>query len=150
MSRLSLSMSKVKRIYINVMKSISYIITLLWRHNGRDGVSNHPPDDCLLNRPCRHRSKKTYKLRVAGLCAGNSPVTGEFPAQMASNSENVPIWWRHHEIYLEPWKGGFRYAAIIHLPIDIEGVIRREWGSSECGDTLCRAIFNLISICHKR
>ena len=29
------------------------------------------------------------------LC-GNSPVTGEFPAQMASNAENVSIWWRHH------------------------------------------------------
>ena len=24
-------------------------------------------------------------------------VTGEFPAQMASNAENVSIWWRHHE-----------------------------------------------------
>ena len=23
-------------------------------------------------------------------------VTGEFPAQMASDAENVPIWWRHH------------------------------------------------------
>ena len=22
--------------------------------------------------------------------------TGEFPAQMASNVENVSIWWRHH------------------------------------------------------
>ena len=21
---------------------------------------------------------------------------GEFPAQMASNAENVSIWWRHH------------------------------------------------------
>ena len=28
---------------------------------------------------------------------GNSPVTGEFPAQMASNVENVFIWWRHHD-----------------------------------------------------
>ena len=27
---------------------------------------------------------------------GNSPGTGEFPAQMASNAENVSIWWRHH------------------------------------------------------
>ena len=34
----------------------------------------------------------------AGLCVGNSPVTGEFPAQMASNAENVSIWWRHHEL----------------------------------------------------
>ena len=23
--------------------------------------------------------------------------SGEFPAQMASNAENVPIWWRHHD-----------------------------------------------------
>ena len=30
------------------------------------------------------------------LCEGNSPVTVEFPAQRASNAENVPIWWRHH------------------------------------------------------
>ena len=36
-------------------------------------------------------SKKTSKLRVTGLCAGNSPVTGEFPAQKASNAENVSI-----------------------------------------------------------
>ena len=52
---------------------------LLWRHNGRDGVSNHQPHDCLLNHIFRPRSKKTSKLRVTGLCAGNSPMTGEFP-----------------------------------------------------------------------
>ena len=46
----------------------------------------------------RHRSKKTSKLRVTGLSAGNSPMTGEFPAQRASNAENVAIWWRHHVI----------------------------------------------------
>ena len=40
--------------------------------------------------------KKKSKLRVTGLCAGNSPVTGEFPAQIASNAENISIWWRHH------------------------------------------------------
>ena len=28
---------------------------------------------------------------------GNSPVTGEFPAQGASKAENVSIWWRHHD-----------------------------------------------------
>ena len=27
-----------------------------------------------------------------------SPVTGEFPAQMASNAESVSIWWRHHDL----------------------------------------------------
>ena len=39
---------------------------------------------------------KTSKLRDIGLCAGNSPVTGEFPAQKASDAENASIWWRHH------------------------------------------------------
>ena len=72
--------------------------TLQWRHNERDSVSNHQPHDCLLNRLFRRRSKKTSKLRVTGLCAGNSPGTGEFPAQMASYAENVSIWWRHHEL----------------------------------------------------
>ena len=33
--------------------------------------------------------------------AGNSPGTGEFPAQMASNAENVSIWWRHHASVIE-------------------------------------------------
>ena len=70
-------------------------VTLRWCHNGRDGVSNHQTHDCLLNRLFRPRSKKTSKLRVTGLCSGNSPETSVFPAQMASNAENVSIWWRH-------------------------------------------------------
>ena len=79
-----------------VMQNILLFQSLVWRHNERDGVSNHERHDCLLNRLFRHRSKKTSKLRVTDLCAGNSPVTGEFPAQRASNAENVSIWWRHH------------------------------------------------------
>ena len=71
-------------------------VSLQWRHNGRDGVWNQKPHDWLLNRLFGRRSKKTSKLRVTGLCEGNSPVTGEFPVQMASNAENVSIWWRHH------------------------------------------------------
>ena len=47
----------------------------------------------------RRKSKKTWKLRVTGLCEGNSPVTGEFPTQRASSAENVSIWWRHHVHY---------------------------------------------------
>ena len=80
---------------------ISYLISLTpplrWRHNDHPGVSNHQPHGCLLNRLFRRKSKKTSKLRVTGLCAGNSPGTGEFPAQMASYAENVSIWWRHHD-----------------------------------------------------
>ena len=70
--------------------------TLQWPYNGRDGVSNHKPHGCLLNRLFGRWWTETSKLRVTGLCAGNSPVT-----QMASNAENVSIWWRHH-VYLNP------------------------------------------------
>ena len=87
---------------------------LRWRHNGRDSVSNHQPHDCLLNHLFRLRSKKTSKLRVTGLCVGNSPGTGEFPAQMASYAENVPIWWRHHvlgNLHVQEWLG---YTYYIH------------------------------------
>ena len=75
-------------------------ISLQWRHNGRDGVSNHQPHDCLLNRLFRRRSKKTSKLPVTGLCVGISPGTGEFPTQRAaSNLENVSILWHHHFMF---------------------------------------------------
>ena len=73
-----------------------YEASLQWRHNGRDGISNHRPHDYLPNRLFRRRSKKTSKLRVNDLCEGNSPVTDEFPSQMASHVENVFIGWRHH------------------------------------------------------
>ena len=74
----------------------SHACSLRWRHNGRDSVSNHQPRHCLLSLLFRRRSKKTSKLRVTGLCAGISPGTGEFPAHVATNAENVSIWWRHH------------------------------------------------------
>ena len=77
------------------------LCTLLWRHNDWGGVSDHQPYDCLLSRLFKRRSKKTSKIRVTGLCVGNSPGTGEFPAQMASNAENASIWWRHH-VRLDP------------------------------------------------
>ena len=68
-----------------------FVSTLQWRHNEHDGVSNHQHHDCLLNRLFTRKSKKTSKLRVTGVCEGNSPVNGEFPAQRASNAEMLPF-----------------------------------------------------------
>ena len=48
-------------------------MALHWCHNDHDGISNHQPHSCLLSRLFRRRSKKTSKLRVTGLCGGNSP-----------------------------------------------------------------------------
>ena len=65
--------------------------TLRWRHNELDGVADHQPHDCLLSRLFGRRSKETPKLRVTGLCAGNSPGTGEFPAQRPVTRKMFPF-----------------------------------------------------------
>ena len=48
----------------------------------------------------RRGPKKTSKLHVIGLCEGNAPMTGEFPAQRASNAGNVFISWRSEDIFV--------------------------------------------------
>ena len=75
-----------------------YALSFQWRHNESDGVSSHQPHHCLLSRLFWRGSKKTSKLLVTSLCAGNSQMTREFPAQMASNAKNVSIWWRHYVV----------------------------------------------------
>ena len=71
---------------------------LQWRHNVRDCVLNHQPRDYLHNHLIRRRSKKAWKLRATGVCAGNSPMTGElFPAQKPTNAEIASIWWCHRD-----------------------------------------------------
>ena len=64
---------------------------LRWRHNDHASVSNHQPHGCLLNRLFRRKSKKTSKLRVTGLCAGNSPGTGEFPHKWPVTRKMFPF-----------------------------------------------------------
>ena len=81
--------------YDNV-QSTAATSSLQWRHKERNGVSHHQPIDCLLKHLFRHRWEKTSKLRVTGRCVGNSPVTSEFPAERASDADNVSIWWRHY------------------------------------------------------
>ena len=86
------------------------LVTLHWRHNDHDGVSNHQPHGCLLSRLFRHRSKKTSKLRVAGLCVGNSPgpVNSRTKGQLRgkcfhlmTSSWIIPytFWWKTSDIY---------------------------------------------------
>ena len=57
------------------------------------------------------------KENITGLCVGNSPGTGEFPAQMASNAETVSIWWRHYALNISLmwtlWSSNLRYHEIL-------------------------------------
>ena len=96
-----------------ILSPSHFVNPLRWHHNERDSVSNYQPDDCLLNRLFRRRSKKTPKLCVTGLCAGNSP--GTFPAQLASNAENLFIGWRHHGVmaFCQKKRTGNNFSDII-------------------------------------
>ena len=126
--------------------------TLQWRHNGRDGISNHQPHHCLLNRLFRRRSKKASKLRVTGRCAGNSPVTGEFPAQMASNAENVSNWWRHHENKFHHVIGGSLRCALPYQENVCGGLIDKVTKCLALVDTktlqTCFCIIRMVVVLH--
>ena len=93
---------------------INHYPPLQWRHNKQDGVSNHQPHDWLFNRLFRRRLKKTSKLLVTDLCVGNSPVTDEFPAQRASNTEMFPFGG---VIMLVLETCGYRVGPLVHYII---------------------------------
>ena len=80
------------------------------------------PASRLFTQPfIERRSKKTSKLRVTGLWAANSFVTGEFPAQMASNAENASIWWRHHAyVYIHMFFKRFTQHVLWITPLRYE------------------------------
>ena len=71
----------------NIKARWELTISLQWRHNERDGASNHQRLDCLLNCLLRRRSKKTSRLRVTGLCERNWPATGGSPRK-------GPVTWK--------------------------------------------------------
>ena len=73
------------------------IVALQWHHDEHNGVLNHRRVNCLLNRFFRCRSKKISKLRVTGLCEGNSAVTGGFPHKGPVTRKMfhlmTSLWW---------------------------------------------------------
>ena len=87
----------------NLIKHLS----LQWRRNERDGVSNRWCLDCLFNPLFRHRSKKTSKLRVTGLC--------EYHVVVSPNNEPVarwmfPFWWLHHDMFFFANCSSYEYS----------------------------------------
>ena len=45
----------------------------------------------------RAHTKENIKAPLHWPLCGKFTATGEFPVRMASNADNVSIWWRHHE-----------------------------------------------------
>ena len=82
--------------------------------------------------------RKHQSSASLAICAGNSPVTGEFPAQMASNAENVSIWWRHHATLC--WALQMRFPQVVNLG--------EAWPWWPICDTFC--VINLMTALHHR
>ena len=86
--------------------------SLHWRHNDHDSVSNHQPHGCLLNCLFRRRSNQTSKLRVTGLCAGNSPGAVNSPHKWPVTRKMFPF---DDVIMLVQHTGHRAYAALIPI-----------------------------------
>ena len=95
---------------------------LQWRHNKCDGVSNHQPYDRVTIYSGADQ-RKLQRNRVTGLSAGNSPMTGEFPAQKARDAETLSIWLHHHGYRLS-WTVSCRDLMLRIPPINN---IQEEW-----------------------
>ena len=96
------------------------MLSLQWRHNDHDGVSNHQPHGCLLNRLFRRRSKKISKLRFTGLCAGNSPGPvnsphkGPVTRKMCPFDDVIMLLWKDTISKRTGRLGRFRDHIIVH------------------------------------
>ena len=86
----SARMKQSWRIWVNPLMSLQ------WRHNECDGVSNHWRLEYLLYHLFRCRSKRASKLCAIGLCEGNPPVTSGFSSQRA-HVMTSPSWWNNNK-----------------------------------------------------
>ena len=78
-------------------------VSLQWRHNERDGVSNHWRLDCLLSRLFSCGSKKTSKLRVTGSLAfvrGIHRSPDDSPHKGLSARWATELLWQPPEEYI--------------------------------------------------
>ena len=77
--------------HMTIIGVVASEIPLLWRHNERNGVSNHRRLYCLLNHLFGRRSKKTTMIHVTGLSERYSPVTGGSPHKGPATRKTFPF-----------------------------------------------------------
>ena len=76
--------------WVRIVQIPDRICFITMPSHGRYVVSNHPQFHRLFMFMLTH-IKETLKSALLALCKGNSPETGEFPAQRASNVEKASI-----------------------------------------------------------
>ena len=79
-------------------------MALQWRHHEHDGVSNHRPYHCVLNRLFRPIWRKHQSSASLAFVRGihrwpvNSPHKGPVTRKKSS------VWWRHHGSWFEMYR----------------------------------------------
>ena len=90
-----------------------WLIPLHWRYNDHDGVSNHQPHGCYST-VYSDADKKKSKLRVTGLCVGNSPGPVNSPHKGPVTRKMFPF-----DDVIMHWKCfGLLQGNQLHLPSD--------------------------------
>ena len=125
-------------------------VSLHWRHNERDSVSNHQPHDCLLNRLFRRRSKKTSKLRVTGLCVGKSPGPVNSPHKWPVTRKMFPF-----DDVIMVSQGVLRRKKGIYMhkdPVNSHTLLTKQTTSQKCRHILkafsCSGVFIFLYLTH--
>ena len=77
--------------YVPLLAIVYLLCTLQWRHNGRDGVSNHRHIDCLLNRLFGRRSKKTSSSELLAFVRGIHRWPGNSPHKGPATRKMLPF-----------------------------------------------------------
>ena len=112
-------------------------LALQRRHNERDGVSNHQRLNCLLKCWLRHRSKKTSKLRVTGLCVANSPVTNDRPV---NSPHKRPVTLKCFHLMTSSWRKTWLACIPNKLVARFYTNLPKYWSSID------KAIFQIINL----
>ena len=125
--------------------TLGWMPQIWWHYNDVIMIAMASQITCLTivlsNRLFRRRSKIIPKLRVIGLCEGNSQMSGEFPAQGASNVEHASIWWRHHGLLPS------RHQVITRTSVDLTSTVSPAFTWEQFHWEMCCDI-TLINYCH--
>ena len=87
--------------------------------------------------------RKTPTLRVTGLCAKNSSVNSEFPAQRASDAENASIWWRHYDLHTDTTNFFMKMCCDVIETCFAQNII---WWILACHEMCSTIFFNIWQV----
>ena len=108
---------------IETSNEARWVLSLQWRLNKHDGVSNNQRLNYLLNRLFRPRTQKTWKLHPLAFVRGihrwpaNSPHKGPVTRKILP-FDDVIISWLSTWLYWAIWPSCWRNNSHVKLPFE--------------------------------